>query len=356
MTDTVNLGLPYIDAAQAQKHVTHNEALRILDALVHLAVLDRDLAAPPGTPSEGQRWIVAASPTGAGAGHATPVAAWQDGGWQFSVPRVGWLVYVIDESSLLAWDGSAWTDALGALAAIQNLGRLGILTTASGGTRLAVKADAALFSHDDVTPGSGNMHVTLNKSAAGNDAGLLLQDGFGTRALLGLLGDDRLTVKVTPDGATYYTGLVVDQSNGQVELPLAPKFSAYTNFDNYIAADTWTKLQFNNADSNDQNVFSGASNNFTAPFAGLYAVGFSLRFKANAALPTKVIVTFYRNGAELGRGRAVSGAPVDDVTTFNLSVLTPLAAADVIDVRVNFAGNDGYVKSAQSHFWGYYVP
>ena len=58
MTDTANLGLPCIEAAQAQKHVTHNEALRMLDTLVQLAVLDRDLTAPPGSPSEGQRWIV----------------------------------------------------------------------------------------------------------------------------------------------------------------------------------------------------------------------------------------------------------------------------------------------------------
>lgn len=83
---------------------------------------------------------------------------------------------------------------------------------------------------------------------------------------------------------------------------------------------------------------------------------FSLRFKANSTVPTKVITTFYKNGAELGRGRAVSGAPVDDITTYNLTVLTPLAANDVIDVRVNFATNDGYIESDQSHFWGQYAP
>jgi hypothetical protein len=40
---TTRLLLPYILAAQAQKHVTHNEALQILDGLVQLSVLDRDL-------------------------------------------------------------------------------------------------------------------------------------------------------------------------------------------------------------------------------------------------------------------------------------------------------------------------
>jgi len=55
MTDTPHLGLPTLAAAQAQKHVTHNEALHRLDALVMLAVADRDLAAPPAAPAEGDR-------------------------------------------------------------------------------------------------------------------------------------------------------------------------------------------------------------------------------------------------------------------------------------------------------------
>ncbi|NIY96792.1 DUF2793 domain-containing protein, partial [Salipiger sp. HF18] len=60
MSDTTtHLLLPYIHAARAQQHVTHNEALRILDGLVQLSVLDRDLTAPPGSPTDGDRYIVA---------------------------------------------------------------------------------------------------------------------------------------------------------------------------------------------------------------------------------------------------------------------------------------------------------
>jgi hypothetical protein len=441
---TPNLGLPQLAADQAQKHVTVNEALLGLDALVQLAVLDRDLSAPPGSPTQGARYLVAASPTGAWVGHADHIAAWLDGAWRFFIPGAGWLAWVVDEAALLAWNGSAWVDALAAVSAIQNLPLLGILTTADAANRLAVKSDGVLLSHDDVTPGSGHMRVTLNKSEAAKDAGFTFQDGFSTRALfgllgdndfvikvspdgsvfytavsidkdtghiglggatadannalivkgtaflfdretddvrftfnkaaagddvaltfqtnysaralVGLLGDDHFTFKVSPDGSTYFTGFVLDKDSGQFKMPLAPKFSAYTNFDNYIAANTWTKVQFNNADSNDQNAFDGGNNEFTAPFAGTYVFGFSLRFKANSTVPTKLIATFYKNGAELGRARAVSSAPVDDVTTYNLTVLTPLAANDVIDVRVNFATNDGYIESDQSHFWGHYVP
>ena len=63
MENTPNLSLPYIMPSQAQKHVTHNEALRALDILVQLAVLDRDLTVPPSAPDEGDRHIVAAAAT-----------------------------------------------------------------------------------------------------------------------------------------------------------------------------------------------------------------------------------------------------------------------------------------------------
>lgn len=149
---------------------------------------------------------------------------------------------------------------------------------------------------------------------------------------------------------------MVFTASGWIELPAKPvTFSAYTNYDNYIASGTPVKIAFNNGDSNDANAFSASANAFTAPASGVYAFGFSLRFRANNAVPGKAVAAFYKNGAELGRGRAVSGAPVDDVTTYNLSILTALAAGDVVDVRVGFTGNDGYVKADQSHFWGYAV-
>ncbi|MGC4023892.1 MAG: DUF2793 domain-containing protein [Mesorhizobium sp.] len=58
MEETSNLALPYILPSQAQKHVTHNEALRRLDALVQLAVVSRATGTPPASPTEGDRYIV----------------------------------------------------------------------------------------------------------------------------------------------------------------------------------------------------------------------------------------------------------------------------------------------------------
>jgi hypothetical protein len=108
MTDTPHLRLPLLAAAQAQKHVTHNEALAILDALLHLAVLDRDRGEPPQSPAEGDRYIVARNPTGAWAGKAATVAVFGAGGWDFHGPKEGWLAWVADENALLVHDGSTW--------------------------------------------------------------------------------------------------------------------------------------------------------------------------------------------------------------------------------------------------------
>lgn len=111
MDVTPNLTLPYLMAAQAQKHVTHNEAIRMLDAIVQLAVLDRSLTSPPASPADGDRYIVAAGATGGWSGKDGLVAAWQDGAWAFLTPRAGWLAWVSDETALLVHNGTAWAAA-----------------------------------------------------------------------------------------------------------------------------------------------------------------------------------------------------------------------------------------------------
>lgn len=114
MTNTPNLILPYLDAAQAQKHVTHNAALTALDAQVQLSVLDRTLTAPPGSPVDGERHLVASGATGAWAGKDYNIAAYQDGAWAFYTPREGWICWVAAETRALIYENSAWGDFIGA--------------------------------------------------------------------------------------------------------------------------------------------------------------------------------------------------------------------------------------------------
>jgi Protein of unknown function (DUF2793) len=108
MPETTHLLLPYLLASQAQKHVTVNEALRLLDGLVQLAVLDRHLTAPPESPADGDRYIVASGATSAWAGWDLNVAYRVDGAWMRLVPRPGWRAWVEDETTLVVWTGAAW--------------------------------------------------------------------------------------------------------------------------------------------------------------------------------------------------------------------------------------------------------
>lgn len=217
MSGSKNLGMPFIEGPEAEYYVTHNEALRVLDTLVQLAVLTRSLSAPPAAPAEGERWIIGPSPTGAWSGRANQVAAWQDGAWQFSVPKAGWLAYAIDEGTLIGWNGSAWGDFFSTVTAVQNLSRLGIGATADATNPLSAKLNNALWAARSVAEGGdGNLRYKLSKESSAKTLSLLLQSNFSGRAELGLTGDDDFRIKVSPDGSTWRDALIVDRSSGAV--------------------------------------------------------------------------------------------------------------------------------------------
>ncbi len=359
---TTHLLLPYILASQAQKHVTHNEALRLLDAMVQLSVLDRNRPVPPASPVDGDRHIVASGATGLWTGWDLNVAFWVDGVWMRLVPRSGWLAWIAAEQAFVVWNGSAWdpvgepvdvSDAvfslvndadptkkalfslsgistgttrtftlpntsseLAILAGTQtfsgnktfsgtltasgtvtvsataatigtatttatygmgtgatttgvtktlNLGtsgangsttvvNIGSATAGAGGTtvvntptvtfanavtqvgmpqanltaqllglggatadtfnRLSMNTPAVLLNN----AGAG-IEATVNKAAAGNDAAFAFKTGFSARALFGLLGSDDVTLKVSPDGGSYFDALIADRGTGRVSFP-----------------------------------------------------------------------------------------------------------------------------------------
>lgn len=225
MTDTLHLGLPLIATAQAQKHVTHNEALHRLDALVMLAVVDRDLVAPPASPAEGDRYLVRAIGSGAFAGHDNAIAHYIDGGWEFYAPATGWLCWIADESVLVTWHAGAWQSVGGGgggggTGELQNLTLLGVGTTADATNPLAAKLNNSLWvAKSAAEGGSGDLRYKLSKESAAKTLSLLFQTAYSGRAELGLAGDDNLRIKVSADGTTWLDALVVDRTTGSVALP-----------------------------------------------------------------------------------------------------------------------------------------
>ena len=86
--------------------------------------------------------------------------------------------------------------------------------TADSYNRLSINAPAMLFNN----AGAG-IEATFNKNAAGNDAAFAFKTGFSARALIGLLGSDDFSFKVSPNGSAFFDAIIVDRTNGQVELP-----------------------------------------------------------------------------------------------------------------------------------------
>ena len=107
MTNTPNLSMTYIASSQAQKEITHNDALNDLDALTQLSAIDHTLATPPGSPATGDTYIIAASPTGAWTGFTNCVAAYY-GGWKIKTPQVGWIAWTRNDNRVFYYTGSAW--------------------------------------------------------------------------------------------------------------------------------------------------------------------------------------------------------------------------------------------------------
>lgn len=106
MTETIRLGLPLVQAAQAQKHVTVNAGLERLDALVQLRLTSASVQMPPDL-AEGVFFV----PTGAGgvwAGQEGKVAIAANGGWEFVSPARGWSAWIEDAAATALFDGSGW--------------------------------------------------------------------------------------------------------------------------------------------------------------------------------------------------------------------------------------------------------
>ncbi|MEM1191864.1 MAG: DUF2793 domain-containing protein [Pseudomonadota bacterium] len=222
MEQSPKLALPYVMPQQAQKHVTVNEGLRRLDALVQLTVISRAQNSQPQTPLEGDGYLLTADATGADwAGQpAQTLCVFQDGFWAFFAPIRGWRAFVQDEDALCVFDGSAWSvvSANGASSAGDQVAQFGVNTSADTVNRLAVKSDAALFSHDDVTPGSGDMRLVLNRQSQTHTAGFLFQTDFEGHVEFGVLGNADFSAKVSPDGLTFTEAMRIDVTTAMTSL------------------------------------------------------------------------------------------------------------------------------------------
>ena len=286
-TESPNLLLPYIVPAQAQKHVTHNEAVRALDAIVQLAVLDRDLAVAPATPSDGDRYIVASAATGAWAGQSGRIAAFQDGAWAFMPPREGWVAWAADEDALLVFNGVAWSTS----GSTGPAGPSG--ATGSTGATGATGPTGPAGSQGPIGP-AGAVGSTGATGAAG---------ATGSTGVIGPAGPTGTSGAAGPAGATGATGPGVPA--GGVAGKVLVKASAA----NYDA--TWQDVPVNPTPLVGINATADTTNRLSvsAPATLLNNAGngHQLKINKNAAADTASLL--YQTGFS---GRVEMGTTGDD--------------------------------------------
>jgi len=121
--NTPRLGLPYLIASQAQKEVTHNEALNTIEALLQPTVQSINLTtAPIGI--EGNLYIVGIGATGAWTGKDGNLAQYIGGAWSFYVPFEGLHIWNIATNQRMIYTVGVWKEALTAQSKIGFFGTI----------------------------------------------------------------------------------------------------------------------------------------------------------------------------------------------------------------------------------------
>jgi len=245
MHKTQNLSLPLILGSQSQKHVTHNEALVMLDVITQAKVLDKDLTEPPAIPSVGDAYIVGASRSADQPMLTRDVVAasnnWNNRGgciavckglrdnevvWELYVPREGWIVWVIDERCLYVYVEGVWANLLALSSAVGSsesneaaesavsleVAKIGIGTEVSEDIPLLAKLNrVALTAKTIEEGGTGDICCTLNKEGSSNTGALVFQANGTDCAKLELDSGNSLSFSVTDgEGVSWQTGLSID--------------------------------------------------------------------------------------------------------------------------------------------------
>jgi hypothetical protein len=220
---TARLGLPYLAAGQTQKHVTLNEALTRLDALVQTVVVSRTEATQPAAPTDGALYILPAGAAGSdwsGRPEGALLRA-EAGGWSVVETPEGLIALVVDAGDLVVRDSGGWVPLGERLAAIQGLTRFGLGTTADAANPFSARLNKALWTALGAGDGGdGDLRLTFNKEGPADVLSLLFQSSWDGRAELGLIGDDDLRLKVSADGSAWQDVWSVDRGSGRISFQL----------------------------------------------------------------------------------------------------------------------------------------
>jgi hypothetical protein len=255
---TPRLGAPELTSGQATPETTVNEQIRYIESGAgHFIFKDRDLATPPGSPADGDCYLVAASPTGAWAGQAGKIAFRVNTAWVFITAIEGFTAWINDENVFVGYDGAAWNTLSAPSGSYQpldsDLTAIAALATTSFGRSLLTQADAAATRTTvGATTVGGNIFTLTNPSAitfvrinADNTVDALSASAFRTAigAGTGSGTGDLLSTNNLSDVANPATALA---NLGGAPLSLTVTSQSGTSY-TAVLADAGTHLRFTSA-------------------------------------------------------------------------------------------------------------
>jgi len=195
------LRLPYVQANQAQKHITLNECLWRLDALIQIGLESRSLDEPPLEAVEGSCWLI---PPGGGAGDwsgrtAGTIVRRDADQWIDEAMPVGAVAFVADETRLIVLTASGWLGVGETLAVVGPIEAIGVGVAADTSAPLGIMGPISRFNADS----DGDHRILINRADVGDTASIIFQTGHQGTAEIGLCGEDGLSLRTSDDGSDW---------------------------------------------------------------------------------------------------------------------------------------------------------
>ena len=214
MTETTpRLSLPFLQAGQALKNITHNEALQRLDTGLYLSCSNMAADNLPADPVEGHAYVISQTPDGSLIDRIGHIGVYVTGRWVWFIPKSGWVLWDETGETLRVFDGAAWAAPFTESPA-ETLPFLGLNAAASADQRLSISSASSLFNHD------GDSHrLTLNRASEADTASLIFQTDFAGRAELGLTGSEGFSLKTSTDGSNFTKKLSLPATYSGIQSP-----------------------------------------------------------------------------------------------------------------------------------------
>lgn len=182
-------------------------------------------ATPPGSPTTGDRYIVAPSGTGAWSGHDNDIATWGGSSWSFTTPSPGWVAMVTTLGTPYVFGNSVWAPMGGAVQSV--FGRAGAIVATSGDytaaqitetTSAKIMTDAERTKLAGVEAGAtaaggpGDAFATSHAGATGS------AHGAATTSVAGFMSSGDKTKLDAATAAATVSTLAMRDANGRLAV------------------------------------------------------------------------------------------------------------------------------------------